>query len=68
MIENGFQGLEGQLVPEMTPEFVENVSNRYIELFEQITGKAFVKRDYTDITETISSAVDSFITNNMHVL
>lgn len=68
LIENGFQGLEGQLVPEMTPQFVENVSNRYIELYEQITGKTFVKRDYTDITETISASVDSFITNNMQVL
>ncbi|MFT5512956.1 MAG: phosphoribosylaminoimidazole-succinocarboxamide synthase, partial [Bacteroidia bacterium] len=68
LIENGFQGLEGQLVPEMTPVFVENVSDRYVELYEQITGKTFVKRDYTDITETISSAVESFITNNMQVL
>ncbi len=68
LIENGFQGLEGQDIPEMTAEFVENVSNRYIELFEHITGNAFVKRDYSDISETISSAVDSFITNNMQVL
>lgn len=68
LIENGFQGLEGQLIPEMTDEFVENVSNRYIELYEQITGKAFVKRSYDDIMNTISSSVDSFITNNMQGL
>lgn len=68
LIEHGFQGLEGQLVPEMTDEFVENVSNRYIELYEQITGNAFVKRDYNDIMNTISGAVDSFITNNMQGL
>ncbi len=65
LIEHGFQGLEGQLVPEMTPDFVDNVSNRYIELFEQITGNTFVKRDYTDINETIITSVESFITNNM---
>lgn len=68
LIENGFQGLEGQLIPEMTPDFVENVSNRYIELYEHITGKPFVKRDYTNIQETIAEAVDSFITHNLQVL
>ncbi len=65
LIDNGFQGLDGQLVPDMTPEFVESVSNRYIELYEQITGKTFVKRDYTDIMNTISTSVESFITQNM---
>ncbi len=68
LIQNGFQGLEGQEVPLMTPEFVQTVSDRYIELYEQITGNAFIKRDYTDIMNSISSAVDSFITNNMQGL
>jgi len=65
LIENGFQGREGELIPEMTSEFVESVSNRYIELYEQITGNTFVKRDYTDIDTSISDAVNAFITNNV---
>lgn len=65
LIENGFQGREGELIPEMTKEFVESVSNRYIELYEQITGNSFVKRDYTDIDSSISDAVNAFITNNV---
>ena len=42
-MENGFQGQNGQEVPEMTDDFVELVSNRYQELFEKITGKPFQK-------------------------
>jgi len=45
LMENGFQGKEGQQVPEMTDEFVNSVSERYIELFENITGRKFVKED-----------------------
>jgi len=45
LMENGFQGKEGQSVPEMTDEFVNSVSERYIELFENITGQKFVKED-----------------------
>ncbi|GAA0563517.1 phosphoribosylaminoimidazolesuccinocarboxamide synthase [Chitinophaga japonensis] len=45
LMENGFQGKEGQQVPEMTDEFVNSVSERYIELFERITGRTFVKED-----------------------
>ncbi|MCB0735314.1 MAG: phosphoribosylaminoimidazolesuccinocarboxamide synthase [Flavobacteriales bacterium] len=65
LIENGFQGLEGQLIPEMTPEFIESVSNRYIELYEQITGKTFVKRDYHNIGQTIEEKVNAFISQNL---
>jgi phosphoribosylaminoimidazole-succinocarboxamide synthase len=65
LIDNGFQGLEGQVIPDMTPEFIESVSNRYVELYEQITGKAFVKREYDGIMNTISTSVESFITQNM---
>ncbi|MCD7937352.1 MAG: phosphoribosylaminoimidazolesuccinocarboxamide synthase, partial [Tannerellaceae bacterium] len=43
LMENGFQGKEGQEVPEMTPEIVKSISDRYIELYEQITGELFVK-------------------------
>jgi phosphoribosylaminoimidazole-succinocarboxamide synthase len=45
LMENGFQGKEGQQVPEMTDAFIESVSNRYIELFENITGQKFKKED-----------------------
>lgn len=43
LIENGFQGKEGQKIPEMTPEIVNNISERYIELFEKVTGENFKK-------------------------
>jgi len=46
LIDNGFQGKEDQLIPEMTPEFVKSISDRYIELFEQITGDKFIKHDH----------------------
>lgn len=61
LMEHGFQGLEGQQVPEMTDEFVNSVSERYIELYAQLTGKEFVKRDYHNITESIESAVNIFL-------
>ncbi len=54
LIENGFQGLEGQEMPEMTDSFVHLVSERYIELYEQITGKKFIKADTTNVTERIN--------------
>lgn len=45
LMENGFQGKEGQSVPEMTDEFIQSVSERYIELYEHVTGQKFVKQD-----------------------
>jgi phosphoribosylaminoimidazole-succinocarboxamide synthase len=61
LIENGFQGLEGQLIPKMTNEFILSVSERYIELYNNITGSAFEKRDYSDIENTIENSVNNFI-------
>ncbi len=58
LMENGFQGKEGQIIPEMTPEVIESISNRYIELYEQITGKTFVKNDSEDILDRIESNVN----------
>ena len=63
LIENGFQGLEGQLIPTMTEEFINSITNRYIELYEQITGSTFIKRSYDNISETIENSVNTFITN-----
>ena len=47
-MENGFQGKEGQQIPEMTDEVVKGISDRYIELYEQVTGKTFTKEDYSE--------------------
>lgn len=47
LMANGFQGLEGQTVPEMTPEIVGGITDRYIELYENITGEPFVREDYS---------------------
>ncbi len=57
LIENGFQGKEGQTVPVMTPEIVESISERYIELYEQITGKTFEKSNTQDVVSRVEKAV-----------
>ena len=57
LIANGFQGKEGQKVPEMTPDFIQSVSDRYIELFEKITGKPFEKGDQTEILNRIQQNI-----------
>ncbi len=57
LIEQGFQGEEGQKVPEMTPEFVKKVSERYIELFEKITGEKFQYTETQNIEERIENNI-----------
>lgn len=57
LISNGFQGKEGQSVPEMTDEIVENISDRYIELFEKITGEKFYKANTEEIEARIEKAI-----------
>ncbi len=61
LIENGFQGLEGQTMPFMPDEFVQTITDRYIELYERITGKAFVKSDTSDIQARIQKNVDAYL-------
>lgn len=61
LIENGFQGLEGQQIPEMTSEFINSVSERYIELYEKITGVSFKKREYKDIQKQIGNNVKNYL-------
>lgn len=61
LIEHGFQGLEGQIQPDMTDEFIESVTNRYIELYEHITGQKFVKADYTDAEKRIEKNVNQYL-------
>ena len=61
LIRNGFQGLEGQTLPEMTDEYIETVSDRYIELYENITGETFVKADISNIQERIERNVLDYL-------
>ncbi len=61
LIANGFQGKEGQLVPEMTDEKIIEISERYIELYENITGETFVKSDTSNILQRIVTNVNSFL-------
>ena len=61
LIENGFQGLEGQKVPVMDEAFVASVSERYIELFEKITGDSFVKSDIDKIQSRIDKNVTEYL-------
>ncbi|MGZ3873195.1 MAG: phosphoribosylaminoimidazolesuccinocarboxamide synthase, partial [Mucilaginibacter sp.] len=62
LIENGFQGKEGQVVPVMTNEIVQSISDRYIELYEQITGEAFVKPENDNVLERVEKAINSGLT------
>lgn len=65
LIEHGFQGREGERIPHMSPEYIESVSNRYIELFEQITGEPFKKRSYDNIDDDIEAAINGFIAEKL---
>ena len=61
LIANNFQGLEGQTVPEMSDEKILEISERYIELYENITGETFVKSDLSNINERIEKNVLAFL-------
>lgn len=61
LISNGFQGKEGQIVPQMNDEWVTQISERYIELFEQVTGKQFVRANTDNIEQRIFSNVTKFL-------
>ena len=61
LMENGFQGKEGQKVPEMTDEFVSQISERYIELYEKITGEKFVRADISDVRQRIEKNCLEFL-------
>ncbi len=63
LIENGFQGKDGQQIPEMSDEKIIEISNRYIELYEQITGEAFVKASTENVLERINKNVTEFLTS-----
>jgi phosphoribosylaminoimidazole-succinocarboxamide synthase len=61
LLQNGFQGQEGQLIPEMNAEYIESVSERYIELYENILGDSFVKADITAIDKRIEKNVLEYL-------
>ena len=61
LMENGFQGKPGQQVPEMTPEIVKGISERYIELFENITGNRFDKSDTTQVALRIEKNITDYL-------
>ncbi|MCL7754376.1 phosphoribosylaminoimidazolesuccinocarboxamide synthase [Polaribacter sp. Z022] len=61
LIENGFQGKDGQQIPEMSDEKIIEISNRYIELYEQITGETFVKAATDNVLNRIEMNVNSFL-------
>lgn len=61
LISNGFQGLENQLIPEMTDDYIQSVSDRYIELYEQIIGEPFVKADLENIDSRIENNVIEYL-------
>jgi phosphoribosylaminoimidazole-succinocarboxamide synthase len=64
LIENGFQGKEGQKVPDMTPEIIHSISERYVELYEKITGETFVRSDVTDVPKRVENNIRSFLKLN----
>jgi phosphoribosylaminoimidazole-succinocarboxamide synthase len=63
LIANGFQGLEGQEIPEMNDEKINEISERYIELYEQIAGEKFIKADVSQVTARIEKNVNAFLNN-----
>jgi phosphoribosylaminoimidazole-succinocarboxamide synthase len=63
LISNGFQGKEGQQIPKMTDEKILEISDRYIELYENITGEKFIKSDTSNILERIEKNVLNFLSN-----
>mgnify|MGYP001437610343 CR=1 FL=1 len=63
LIENGFQGKEGQIVPEMTEDYVNSVSERYIELYEHIIGEDFIKSDISNVNDRIEENILKYLSN-----
>ncbi len=61
LMDNGFQGKDGQAVPEMTDEIVESISARYIELYEHITGETFVPEESGDVLSRIKANVEAYL-------
>jgi phosphoribosylaminoimidazole-succinocarboxamide synthase len=63
LMDNGFQGNPGQQVPEMTLDYCRSVSERYIELYENITGEKFIKADSKNVSERIEANIQDYLKN-----
>ena len=61
LMANGFQGQEGQQVPDMTPEVVASITERYIELYEAVTGEKFVREESDDVEARIFNNVSAYL-------
>ncbi|MFA6199667.1 MAG: phosphoribosylaminoimidazolesuccinocarboxamide synthase [Bacteroidales bacterium] len=64
LMENGFQGLDGQKIPEMTPEIINQISERYIELYENIVGEKFVRHETEDLQNRIETNLSNWLKTN----
>jgi phosphoribosylaminoimidazole-succinocarboxamide synthase len=64
LIENNFQGKEGQSIPHMSDQFIQEVSERYIELYEHITGDKFIKSDVSDVLKRVEDNINNALTAN----
>ena len=60
MIEHNFQGKPGQELPDMSDAYIASVSERYIELYEHITGKTFIKADVSDVVNRIQNNLSAY--------
>jgi phosphoribosylaminoimidazole-succinocarboxamide synthase len=58
LMAEGFQGLEGQIMPEMTGEMIDQISGRYVELYQAMTGKGFAPRSYDDVFNRMQEAIE----------
>jgi phosphoribosylaminoimidazole-succinocarboxamide synthase len=65
LIENNFQGKEGQSIPHMSDQFIQEVSERYIELYEHITGDKFIKSDVSDVLKRVEDNINNALTANV---
>lgn len=61
LMENGFQGKDGQKIPEMTDEIIASISERYIELYEKIVGEKFIKADMTNVLDRVEKNINNFL-------
>lgn len=64
LIENGFQGQKGQLIPEMTDDIINSITARYLELYEQLLGEPFQKGDYGDVMNRIENNINHWLQEN----
>ncbi len=61
LMENGFRGMDSDVMPEMNDQFVENVSKRYIELYETLTGEKFIKKDFVNVERDIELSLNGYL-------